>query len=72
MASASTAVAIVVRMPEIGRVTRGPAAALAGLAPDDDSGERLGVRHIAGGRQRLRQAVYSAAFAAAFHWNDQL
>ena len=50
-----TAVAILVRMPEIGRVTREQAAALAGLAPyDDDSGERVGGRHIAGGRERLR------------------
>lgn len=68
-----TAVAILVRMPEIGRVTREQAAALAGLAPyDDDSGDRVGGRHIAGGRQRLRKAIYTAAFAAAFHWNDQL
>jgi hypothetical protein len=36
-----TAVAILVRMPEIGRVTREQAAAIAGLAPyDDDSGLR--------------------------------
>jgi transposase len=48
-----TAVAILVRMPEIGRVTREQAAALAGLAPyDDDSGEWAGIRHIAGGRER--------------------
>ena len=60
-------------MPEIGRLTREQAAALAGLAPyDDDSGDRVGTRHIAGGRERLRKAIYTAAFAAAFHWNDQL
>jgi transposase len=68
-----TAVAILVRMPEIGRITRGQAAALAGLAPyDDDSGDYVGVRHIEGGRERLRGALYAAAFAAAFHWNPQL
>ena len=68
-----TAVAILVRMPEIGRITREQAAALAGLAPyDDDSGNLVGVRHIAGGRERLRGALYAAAFAAAFHWNTQL
>lgn len=68
-----TAVAILVRMPEIGRVTREQAAALAGLAPyDDDSGDRVGGRHIAGGRERLRKSLYGAALAAAFHWNDQL
>jgi transposase len=68
-----TAVAILVRMPEIGHLTREQAAALAGLAPyDDDSGERFGIRHIAGGRERLRGSLYNAALAAAFHWNPQL
>lgn len=68
-----TAVAILVRMPEIGRVSREQAAALAGLAPyDDDSGDQLGARHIEGGRERLRKALYAAALAAAFHWNPQL
>lgn len=68
-----TAVAILVRMPEIGRLTREEAAALAGLAPyDDDSGDMVGVRHIDGGRERLRHSLYTAALAAAFHWNPQL
>jgi transposase len=68
-----TAVAILVRMPEIGRVTREQAAAIAGLAPyDDDSGLRRGSRHIKGGRQRLRQSLYAAALPAVFHWNKQL
>jgi transposase len=68
-----TAVAILVRMPEIGRVSREQAAALAGLAPyDDDSGDHVGARHIEGGRERLRKALYTAALAAAFHWNPQL
>jgi len=68
-----TAVAILVRMPEIGRVTREQAAALAGLAPyDDDSGDHLGARHIDGGRERLRKSLYTAALPAAFHWNPQL
>jgi transposase len=68
-----TAVAILVRMPEIGRVTREQAAALAGLAPfDDDSSMHLGIRHIGGGRERLRGSLYNAALAAAFHWNPQL
>ena len=55
-----TAVAILVRMPEIGQLTRQQAAALAGLAPyDDDSGNARGKRHIAGGRKRLRgSALY--------------
>jgi transposase len=68
-----TAVAILVRMPEIGRVTREQAAALVGLAPyDDDSGDHVGVRHIDCGRERLRKSIYTAALAAAFHWNPQL
>ena len=68
-----TAVAILVRMPEIGRLTRGQAAKLAGLAPfDDDSGLQVGIRHIAGGRERLRGSLYKAALPAAFYWNAQL
>src|SRR6266566_6603702 len=68
-----TAVAILVRMPEIGRVTREQAGAIAGLAPyDDDSGLRRGSRHIKGGRQRLRQSLYAAALPAVFYWNAQL
>jgi transposase len=68
-----TAVAVLVRMPEIGQITREQAAALAGLAPyDDDSGDHLGARHIAGGRERLRGALYNAALPASFRWNPQL
>jgi transposase len=68
-----TAVAILVRMPEIGTVTREQAAALVGFAPyDDDSSDYVGKRHIAGGRERLRTALYAAALPAAFHWNPQL
>ena len=68
-----TAVAILVRMPEIGRLTREQVAALAGLAPfDDDSGKRVGERHIEGGRERLRGAVYAAALPASMRWNAQL
>lgn len=68
-----TAVAILVRMPEIGQVSREQAAALAGLAPyDDDSGDHIGVRHIDGGRKRLRHALYTAALPASFRWNPQL
>jgi transposase len=45
-----TALALIVRMPELGRVSREEAAALAGLAPfDDDSGQHSGQRHIPGG-----------------------
>ena len=68
-----TAVAILVRLPEIGRITREQAAALAGVAPyDDDSGDQVGIRHINGGRERLRRALYTAALPASFRWNPQL
>jgi transposase len=68
-----TAVAILVRMPEIGRISREQAAALAGLAPyDDDSGQQVGIRFIEGGRERLRRALYTAALPASFRWNPQL
>jgi transposase len=68
-----TAVSILVRVPEIGRITREQVAALAGLGPyDDDSGDHVGERHIRGGRKRLRRALYAAALPAAFYWNPQL
>jgi transposase len=65
-----TALAILIRLPELGQITREEAAALAGLAPfDDDTGQRQGQRHIAGGRTRLRRSLYAAALPAAFRWN---
>ena len=68
-----TAIALIVRMPELGRVSREEAAALAGLAPyDDDSGKHKGQRHIAGGRGRLRRSLFAAALPAAFRWNEAL
>jgi transposase len=68
-----TALALIIRMPELGRVSREEAAALAGLAPfDDDSGLHRGQRHIAGGRGRLRRSLFAAALPAAFRWNKAL
>jgi transposase len=68
-----TALAVIIRMPELGRVSREEAAALAGLAPfDDDSGQHRGQRHIAGGRSRLRRSLFAAALPAAFRWNKAL
>ena len=68
-----TAIAIVVHLPELGRITREQIAALAGLAPfDHDSGRYKGQRHIAGGRARLRRSLYVAALPAAFRWNKAL
>lgn len=52
-------------MPELGRMNRRQAAALAGVAPyDRQSGGRDGQRHIAGGRSGVRRALYMAALSA--------
>lgn len=68
-----TALALVVRMPELGRISREEAAALAGLAPFvRQSGSSDGKRHICGGRERLRRSLYAATLPAAFHWNPAL
>jgi transposase len=68
-----TAIALLIRMPELGRLSRGEAAALVGLAPfNNDSGKRVRQRSIAGGRTRLRTSLYAAALPAAFRWNAAL
>jgi transposase len=68
-----TALALILRMPELGHVSREQAAALAGLAPfDDDTGLHKGQRHIAGGRSRPRRSLFAAALPAAFRWNPAL
>ena len=68
-----TALAIVVRMPELGQVSREQAAALAGLAPFvHQSGKRQGEAHIGGGRSRLRRSLYAASLAGAHRWNPAL
>jgi transposase len=68
-----TAITIVVRLPELGRVSREEIAALAGLAPfDDDSGSRRGQRRTAGGRTQVRRALYNAALPASHRWNKAL
>jgi transposase len=68
-----TALSLLIRMPELGSLTREQIAALAGLAPyDHDSGRFKGQRRIAGGRARVRKALYAAAFPAAQRWNPQL
>lgn len=68
-----TAILILVRMPEIGRLSREKVAALVGVAPyDDDSGSRHGERHIRGGRKRVRAGVYAAALPASRRHNPLL
>jgi transposase len=68
-----TAITLLILMPELGQLSREQIASLAGLAPfDDDTGKQRGHRHIAGGRFRVRRAIYAAALAASFHWNPSL
>lgn len=59
------ALVLAVRMPELAEITRQQAAALLGVAPfHAESGKHEGPRHIAGGRQRIRNTFYMAALAA--------
>ena len=68
-----TAITLAILMPELGDISREAAASLAGLAPfDDDSGKHKGKRKIAGGRSRVRRALYAAALPASFRWNQSL
>jgi transposase len=61
-----TAVTLAAWVPELGQLSGTQAAALLGVAPyPDDSGQHHGVRHIAGGREDARCALYMAALAAA-------
>jgi transposase len=56
---------LIAQMPELGRVGPKQIAALAGLAPFNvDSGAFRGKRRIAGGRKRVRDALYMAALNA--------
>jgi transposase len=59
------AASLVVRMPELGQMKRGQAAALLGVAPfDRDCGQLKAKRFIAGGRRRPRRLIYLAALSA--------
>lgn len=56
---------LVIRMPELGQMRHGQAAALIGVAPyDRDSGQYKGLRFISGGRGRPRKMLYLAALSA--------
>ena len=68
-----TALALLIRMPELGQVSREQAASLAGLAPfTRQSGRWQGQARIGGGRSRLRRSLFAAAFPGAHHWNKAL
>jgi transposase len=56
---------LLVHLPELGRGSRQSITALVGLAPfADDSGTVSRIRHIRGGRGKVRIALYQAAVAA--------
>jgi transposase len=58
-------VALLSDLPELGRLSRGEIAALAGVAPFNcDSGTLRGPRRIQGGRPRVRRVLYVATLAA--------
>jgi transposase len=66
-----TAVTVAALMPELGTMTRGQAAALAGLAPHPhQSGQRDGYRRTRGGRPEIKRALFMAAMAARNHNPD--
>lgn len=59
------ALTLVIRVPELGQLSRRAVASLVGLAPfDQDSGQHRGQRRIAHGRARVRRMLYPAALAA--------
>lgn len=61
-----TAVTVLATIPELGRLNRRQAAALAGLCPyNRDSGQWAGKRCISGGRAQVRRALYMAALSAS-------
>jgi len=55
-------------LPELGQITGKQIAALVGVAPfDDQSGKRIGIRYIQGGRPAIRAALFMAAMTAGVH-----
>lgn len=61
----TTALIMLVELPELGSLEHRCAASLAGLAPiARDSGQHRGKRFIRGGRAHLRQAIYMPALVA--------
>jgi len=66
----TTALTLLIEMPELGRLENKCAASLAGLAPiARDSGKWKGERRIGGGRSSLRRALYMPALVAV-RWNS--
>jgi transposase len=64
-----SAATLLVSLPELGTLTRGEIAALAGVAPmNRDSGSWSGQRFIHGGRAQARNALYMMALTGT-RWN---
>jgi transposase len=62
---ATTALALLIEMPELGHLENGAAASLAGLAPiTRESGQWKGKSRITGGRASIRRALFMPALAA--------
>jgi transposase len=60
-----TAVTLLAYLPELGTLTKGQVACLAGLAPiNQDSGKITNRRHIQAGRSTVRRTLYMAALVA--------
>lgn len=69
---AETAAALIAYFPELGSLSKGQAARLAGLAPiARDSGRMSAPRHIEPGRAALRRTLYMAA-VIAMRFNPRL
>jgi transposase len=63
-----TATTLLADLPELGSLTKGEAARLAGLAPiNRDSGQTSGRRRVAPGRRAIRRTLYMAAVSAMQH-----
>jgi transposase len=67
----TTAAALIALMPELGRLNRRQAAALAGLAPHpNQSGASDAYRRTKGGRPEVKRVLFMAALSAAKHNAD--
>lgn len=66
-----SAALLLAELPELGKVTKGRIAALAGVAPyNHDSGPWRGQRHIRGGRGQVRRGLWMATLVAVRHHPD--
>lgn len=64
----TVAASLLALMPELGRLNRRQAAALAGLAPHpNQSGKMDGYRRVKGGRPEIKRVLFLAALSAARH-----